>query len=178
MQSDTFLNDTDSEDEEYSSDSSGDLPENNNIGQFYKFPKDDIQGERFMDQSLVSTYEKVRGELFSKPIVKGRLCIDSSNYSSVANFNSSNYVATFDDVKSVIGFSLKKANIRVPQYNVNNTNNIIWYEHSSTEYSVTINPGNYTATELAAALSPPTSLTESQNVIYSSGAGTLKVNYY
>ena len=38
MQSDTFLNDTDSEDDEYSSDSSGDLPENNNIGQFYKFP--------------------------------------------------------------------------------------------------------------------------------------------
>ena len=90
MQSDTFLNDTDSEDDEYSSDSSGDLPENNNIGQFYKFPKDDIQGERFMDQSLVSTYEKVRGELFSKPIVKGRLLIDSSNYSSGANFNSSN----------------------------------------------------------------------------------------
>jgi len=178
MQSDTFLNDTDSEDEEYSSDSSGDLPENNNIGQFYKFPKDDIQGERFMDQSLVSTYEKVRGELFSKPIVKGRLCIDSSNYSSVSNFNSSNYVATFESVKSVIGFSLKKANIRVPQYNVNNTNNIIWYEHSGTEYSVTINPGNYTATELAAALSPPTSLTESQNVIYSSGAGTLTVTYY
>jgi len=28
MQSDTFLNNTDSEDEEYSSDSSGDLPEN------------------------------------------------------------------------------------------------------------------------------------------------------
>ena len=144
MQSDTFLNNTDSEDDEYSSDSSGDLPENNNIGQFYKFPKDDIQGERFMDQSLVSTYEKVRGELFSKPIVKGRLLIDSSNYSSVANFNSSNYVATFESVKSVIGFSLKKASIRVPQYNVNKTNNIIWYNDGS-DHSVTINPGNYTA---------------------------------
>ena len=31
MQSDTFMNNTDSEDEEYSSDSSGDLPENKNI---------------------------------------------------------------------------------------------------------------------------------------------------
>ena len=40
MQSDTFLNNTDSEDEEYSSDSSGDLPENNNVGVKYDVPKD------------------------------------------------------------------------------------------------------------------------------------------
>ena len=110
MQSDTFLNDTDSDDEEYSSDSSGDLPKNNNIGVFYKFPKEDIQGERFIDQSLMSTYEEVRGKLFSKPIVQARLCIDSNNYSSVSNFNSSNYFATFADIKSVIGFTLKKLN--------------------------------------------------------------------
>ena len=175
MQSDTFLNDTDSEDEEYSSDSSGDLPENNNIGQFYKFPKDDIQGERFMDQSLVSTYEKVRGELFSKPIVKSRLFVDSSNYSSVANFDSSNYVATFDSVKSVIGFSLKKAYIRVPQYNVNTTNNIVKFkiEGSETIHTITIRPGNYTVTELATAFKEKSD-TKAQRV----DSDDLTVTYY
>ena len=152
MQSDTFLNDTDSEDEEYSSDSSGDIPQNNNIGQFYKFPKNDMKDERFMDQSLVSTYEKVRGELFSKQIVKARLFVDSSNYSSVANFDSSNYVATFDSVKSVIGFSLKKAYIRVPQYNVNTTNNIVKFKtEDETIHIITIRPGYYNVTELATA---------------------------
>ena len=36
MQSDTFLNDTDSEDDDISSDSSGELPKNNNIGVFFQ----------------------------------------------------------------------------------------------------------------------------------------------
>ena len=60
MQSDTFLNDTDSDDEEYSSDSSGDLPKNNNIGVLYEFPNKDIVGERFADQSLISEYEHMK----------------------------------------------------------------------------------------------------------------------
>ena len=175
MKSDTFLNDTDSDDEEYSSDSSGDLPKNNNIGIFYKFPKEDIQGERFIDQSLMSTYEEVRGKLFSKPIVQGRLCIDSNNYSSVSNFNSSNYFATFADIKSVIGFTLKKACIRVPQYNVNKTNNIVKFkiEDSETIHTITIRPGYYNVTELATAFQE-TSDTKAQRV----DSNALTVTYY
>ena len=64
MQSDTFLNDTDSDDEAYSSDSSGsqsgDQPKNNNIGVVYDFPKSSIEGERFLDQSSQEKYVKLR----------------------------------------------------------------------------------------------------------------------
>ena len=125
MQSDTFLNSTDSEDDDTSSDSDGDLPKNNNIGTLYEFPKDSIEGERFMDQSLVSDYDKVRRNLFSKQLIKTILYIDSDVYRVSSSFKSSNYVATFDPIKSVIGFRLLSAKVRVPQYNVNNTNNII-----------------------------------------------------
>jgi hypothetical protein len=181
MQSDTFINETDSDDDDYTSDSSEDLPKNNNIGQYYKFPRDSIKDERFIDQTSIETYEKVRRELFSKPIVHARLYIDSSNYSSLSdNFNSSNYVATFSTIKSVIGISLKKATIRVPQYNINNTNNkIIFHKEGDidTKYTITINPGYYTVTELASAFST-TSSTDSHHVEYSSGAGTLTVSYY
>ena len=171
MQSDTFINDTDSDDEnsDYESDSSGDLPKNNNIGVFYKYDKNELETKRFMDQSSASNYEQVRSQLFSKPIVKGRICIDSSNYRKTNTFNSSNYVATFSDVKSVIGFSLVRANIRVPQYNVNNTNNVIWYSVGTDEYSVTINPGYYTVTELATAL-PVITASKTHRVTYSSGS--------
>lgn len=175
MQSDTFLNDTDSDEEDYSSDSSGELPKNNNIGTFYKFPTKGTEGERFMDQSSVSTYRKVRGELFSKPIVKGNLCIDSTNYSSVANFNSSNYVATFGKVKSVIGFTLKRACIRVPQYNVNTTNNKVKFSisGSGTIHTITIRPGYYTVSELATAFQE-TSNTKAQRV----DSNAITVTYY
>jgi len=178
MQSDTFLNDTDSDDEEYSSDSSGDLPKNNNIGTFYKFPKDDIQGERFMDQSLVSSYEKVRGELFSKQIMKGSIYIQSDTYQKSSDFTTSNYVATFEEIKSVIGIQLKSATIRVPQYNVNKTNNVIWYNDGS-DHSVTINPGYYTASELATALSVTTPA-NTHRVTYSGSAPpfTAATTYY
>ena len=65
MQSDTFLNDTDSDDEEYSSDSSGDLPKNNNIGTLYEYPKEAAIGERFIDQSSQEKYLGIRNELFT-----------------------------------------------------------------------------------------------------------------
>ena len=182
MQSDTFINDTDSDDEnsDYESDSSGELPKNNNIGVFYKYNKNELETKRFIDQTSASNYEQVRSQLFSKPIVKGRLCIDSSNYRTTTTFNSSNYVATFSDIKSVIGFSLVRANIRVPQYNINNTNNVIIFHKEGdidTKYTITITPGYYTVTELAAAFSI-TSSTKSQRVEYSSGAGTFTVFYY
>ena len=187
MQSDTFsrdvfLPDTDSDDQDsdYDSDSSGDLPRNNNIGVFYKYNKSELDTKRFIDQTRVSSYEKVRSELFSKPIVKGRLLIDSSNYRTSSLFNSSNYVATFSDIKSVIGISLVKAHLRVPQYNINNTNNVIIFHKDgdiNTKYTITINPGYYTVTELADAFSI-TNSTNSQHVEYSSGAGNFSVYYY
>jgi len=179
MQSDTFLNSTDSEDDDTSSDSDGDLPKNNNVGVLFKHSSEPIEGDRFMDQSLVSDYDKVRRNLFSRQIMKGILYIDSSKYRVSSTFKSSNYVASFTPVKSVIGFRLLSANLRVPQYNVNNTNNIIWYKQGSTEYSVTINPGYYSVTELATALQVKTS-TKSHRVTYSSGAPefTSDTKYY
>ena len=153
MQSDTFLNSTDSEDDDTSSDSDGDLPKNNNRGVLFKHSSEPIEGERFMDQSLVSDYDKVRRNLFSRQIMKGILYIDSSKYRVSSTFNSSNYVASFNTVKSLIGFRLLSANLRVPQYNVNKTNNVVKFkiEGSETIHSVTINPGYYSVTELAAA---------------------------
>ncbi len=153
MQSDTYLVETDSEDEnsDYTSDSSGDIAENNNIGVLYKYKGRD---ERFMDQSLVKDYNTVNRELFSKRITKGSLVIQSDTYHTSSTFDTSNYKATFDEIKNVIGFQLKSANIRVPQYNVNTTNNQIKFKISGSEtiHTITINPGNYTVTELADVL--------------------------
>tara|TARA_Y100000389_G_scaffold156701_1_gene157647 strand:- start:285 stop:1274 length:990 start_codon:yes stop_codon:yes gene_type:complete len=164
MQSDTFINDTSSDDEDNSSDSSGDLPKNNNIGVLYGFPKEAIDGKRFMDQSDISSYDKVRRNLFSKQIMKDILFIDSNNYNITAEFNSSNYVATFPPIKNVIGIHLKSANIRVPQYNVNSTNNILKFNtDGGSIQTITINPGYYTVTELVTAFTTSTS-TKSQRV--------------
>ena len=178
MQSDTFLNDTDSDDEEYSSDSSGDLPKNNNIGVLYEFPNKDIVGERFADQSLISEYDKVRRNLFSKQLMKGSIYIQSDTYQNTSTFNTSNYMTTFEEIKSVIGIQLKAVNLRVPQYNVNKTNNVIWYNDGS-DHSVTINPGYYTASELATALSVTTSA-NTHRVTYSGSAPpfTAATTYY
>ena len=80
MQSDTFLPSTDSEDEnsDYESDSSGDLPKNNNIGVLYDFPKEAVQGERFIDQSSQEKYVGIRNELFSRDIETIRLCFHTN----------------------------------------------------------------------------------------------------
>ena len=45
----------------------------------------------------------------------------------------------------MIGITLKRSSVRVPQYNINKTNNKIYYTvgSSSTEYIATINPGYY-----------------------------------
>ena len=63
---------------------------------------------------------------------------------------------------------------------MNNTNNKIWFKDASdTEYSVTINPGYYSVTELATALQETTD-TKSHYVTYSSGAPefTSDTKYY
>lgn len=115
MQSDTFLNNTDSEDEEYSSDSSGDLPENNNVGVKYDVPKD-YSDLRFLDQSKQDEYLKLRNELFTKKVEKGRI-VFNTNYTLDGSTAYKSEIDLVDRYKlnglpNVIGFELIRANIK------------------------------------------------------------------
>lgn len=115
MQSDTFLNNTDSEDEEYSSDSSGDLPENNNVGVKYDVPKD-YSDLRFLDQSRQDEYLKLRNELFTKNVEKGRI-VFNTNYTldgSTAYKSEIDLVDRYklNGIPNVIGFELIRASIK------------------------------------------------------------------
>ena len=115
MQSDTFMNNTDSEDEEYSSDSSGDLPENNNIGVKYDVPKD-YSDLRFLDQSKQDEYLKLRNELFTKKVEKGRI-VFNTNYTLDGSTAYKSEIDLVDQYKmnglpNVIGFELIRANIK------------------------------------------------------------------
>lgn len=115
MQSDTFMNNTDSEDEEYSSDSSGDLPENNNVGVKYDVPKD-YSDLRFLDQSKQDEYLKLRNELFTKKVEKGRI-VFNTNYTLDGSTAYKSELDLVDQYKmnglpNVIGFELIRANIK------------------------------------------------------------------
>ena len=115
MQSDTFLNNTDSEDEEYSSDSSGDLPENNNVGVKYDVPKD-YSDLRFLDQSRQDKYLQLRNELFTKQVEKGRI-VFNTNYILDGSNDYKSEIDLVDRYKlngipNVIGFELIRANIK------------------------------------------------------------------
>lgn len=115
MQSDTFLNNTDSEDEEYSSDSSGDLPENNNVGVKYDVPKD-YSDLRFLDQSKQDEYLKLRNELFTKKVEKGRI-VFNTKYTLDGSTDYKSEIDLVDRYKlngipNVIGFELIRANIK------------------------------------------------------------------
>ena len=103
-----FLNNTDSEDEEYSSDSSGDLPENNNVGVKYDVPKD-YSDLRFLDQSRQDKYLQLRNELFTKQVEKGRIV-----------FNTKYILDGSDDYKSEIDL--------VDRYKLNGIPNVIGFE--------------------------------------------------
>jgi hypothetical protein len=115
MQSDTFMNNTDSEDEEYSSDSSGDLPENNNVGVKYDVPKD-YSDLRFLDQSKQDKYLQLRNELFTKKVEKGRI-VFNTNYTLDGSTAYKSEIDLVDRYKlnglpNVIGFELIRANIK------------------------------------------------------------------
>ena len=115
MQSDTFMNNTDSEDEEYSSDSSGDLPENNNVGVKYDVPKD-YSDLRFLDQSKQDKYLQLRNELFTKKVEKGRI-VFNTNYTLDGSTAYKSELDLVDKYKlnglpNVIGFELIRANIK------------------------------------------------------------------
>lgn len=122
MQSDTFsrdvfLPDTDSDDEDsdYETDSSGDLPKNNNIGTKYDFPKQAITDQRFLDQSSQEKYKDLRNEFFTPKLLKGRIVFYNYYYID----EDSDYRGTIDLVDkyklngldNVIGFELISANV-------------------------------------------------------------------
>ena len=116
MQSDIFLNDTDSDDEEYSSDSSGDLPKNNNIGTLYEYPKEAVIGERFIDQSSQEKYLGIRNELFTQPTETVRICF-YTNYKDDVGTGYKNEIDLEDKykigpAKNVIGFELISADVK------------------------------------------------------------------
>ena len=99
MQSDTFSRDvflpetdSDDEDSDYDTDSSGDLPKNNNIG--VKYQSKDHSDERFMDQSLVSKYSEFNSKYFNQETYKKVLLFDSHNYNKniLINSNRNDYI--------------------------------------------------------------------------------------
>ena len=134
--------------------------------------------QEFLNQTKVEDYLKNHKSLFTKDIEKRIIVVDSHTENQTSSFDSSNYTIKFQDdtnsrtnnyeiFNNVIGFRLLKASIRSPPYNVNETNNIIYYTKGATEYTVTINPGLYTLSELADVFGKVTD-TEAQHVTYSS----------
>jgi hypothetical protein len=113
MQSDTFLPPTDSDDEDYSSDSSGELPATNNRGTTYDFPIKKIEGERFLDQSSQAKYLEIRNELFTKPYETGRICF-YTHYGDGTYKHELDLVNKYKlgNVKNIIGFELITADIK------------------------------------------------------------------
>jgi len=96
MQADTYLPETSSSDEEYSSDSSGDLPTNNNIGVKYDVQKD-YSDERFLDQSRKDKYFELRNELFTKPIEHRRIFCKTHHLNMTITDDGTNITITHRD---------------------------------------------------------------------------------
>ena len=99
MQSDTFINDIDSEDD-YTTDSSGDLPITNNIGVKYD-PITDYTGKRFLDQSRQDTYFEVRNELFTKPLEHRRIFCKTFHLNMTITNDGTNITITHNDAGTI-----------------------------------------------------------------------------
>ena len=149
---------------------------------------EDIErNSEFMNNTNIKDYEKNRNLLFTQDLQKRILVVDSHNVHQTSTFNSSNYKITFNTDNNqdtnitihnnVIGFRLLKANIRSPPFNINTTNNVIYYTIGGAEVFVTINPGSYTLSDLASVFGVTTS-TNSQYVTYSSPMNNFTVAYY
>lgn len=131
----------------------------------------------FLNNTDKLTYLKNRNSLFTKDIEKRRIVVNSHNLHKTSDFNTSNYVFKFTGdsdnnvgiFNNVIGFRLLKASIRSPPYNVNITNNKIYYTvgTDSTIHIITINPGSYTLLQLQEVFRN-TNTDESHFVTYSS----------
>ena len=100
MQADTYLPETSSSDEDYSSDSSGDLPTTNNIGVKYDVQKD-YTDERFLDQSRKDKYFELRNELFTKPIEHRRIFCKTHHLNMIITDDGSNITITHRDAGTI-----------------------------------------------------------------------------
>jgi len=178
---------TSSSDSEYETDSSDELL-SSNIGVQYQSLKITDQ-DRLEDYTKAKSYEDFRNKYFTRPTITKFLVVDSHTYAQDSSFDSSNYTINFnlkagtstayDIYRDVIGFRLTNASIRNCPYNINTTNNVIHYTAGVNACTVTINPGLYTVTELAAIFSAgaPAS-TDAHFVTYSGTShGTFTVTY-
>jgi hypothetical protein len=96
MQASPFLPSTDSEDDPYSSDSSGDLPQTHNIGVKYDFD-DSFEGKRFLDQSRQDTYLQLRNELFTKSLEHRRIFCKTHHLNMTITDDGTNITITHRD---------------------------------------------------------------------------------
>jgi hypothetical protein len=96
----SFLPSTDSEDDEYSSDSSGDLPQTHNIGVKYDVQKD-YTDERFLDQSRKDKYFELRNELFTKPIEHRRIFCKTHHLNMTITDDGTNITITHRDAGTI-----------------------------------------------------------------------------
>lgn len=140
------------------------------------------ESDTFLNNTNRKEYEKNRNKLFTKDLIKKHIVFDSHNFHT-SDFNSSNYKINFSyydknkNIKTnygiyhnVIGFRLISAHIRIPPYNINNTNNIIKYSllnDLDTIHTIKINPGFYSLNELASVFQTISQSTNSQFVTYS-----------
>lgn len=99
MQASPFLPSTDSEDDAYSSDSSGDLPLTHNIGVKYDF--DSFEGKRFLDQSRQDTYLQLRNELFTKSLEHRRIFCKTHHLNMTITDDGSNLTITHKDAGTI-----------------------------------------------------------------------------
>ena len=151
------------------------------------FSNENSLNNEFMNYTKIKDYEKNRNELFTKDLEKRILVVDSHNVHQTSSFNSSNYKIIFNNENNnentnisihnnVIGFRLLRANIRSPPFNVNSTNNVIYYTIGGTLSTITIRPGLYTLNDLANVFSE-NSTTRSHYVSPSSANTVFTVNY-
>jgi len=96
----SFLPSTDSEDNDYSSDSSGDLPQTHNIGVKYDVQKD-YTDERFLDQSRKDKYFELRNELFTKPIEHRRIFCKTHHLNMTITEDGTNITITHNDAGTI-----------------------------------------------------------------------------
>jgi len=183
MEPSTLLN----VDHNYSSSSESDSDEGlltSNLGTNFHYPQ---TNQRFLDQTRMSSYESERNSLFTKPIYTKCILLDTHSLPQTSSFNYSNYKVSLIDNRSdspyhnVIGFRLLTANIRNNVFNVNTNNNKIYYTITTgsdhTTKTITINPGQYTLTQLASVFTD-TTITKSHHVTYSDfGSGYFTVTY-
>jgi hypothetical protein len=134
--------------------------------------------QEFLNETKVEDYLKNHKSLFTRDIEKRIIVVDSHTENQNSNFDTSNYTIKFQDDKTnnyeifnnVIGFRLLKASIRSPPYNVNDTNNVIYYSNGGDILTVTINPGLYTLSELADVFGKPHDVDDGQSHNYETHA--------